>query len=200
MANKFFNKRSAVVIDGLPKLPTPDSIEYGEIAINYADGVETISIKNSANEIVEFKSKEYFERIIENNEEIIAASLVHIDERIDEIEDNMAENEAFILLDEKVTNVQEQVTDVLEEIEENEKVTAMSISHLNDEINGLKTEQERLSADAEENKRSIKKLLALKPDMLLFGHGNPIVGQASTQLTAFAQRLGISDSLTPAYQ
>ena len=160
MANKFFNKRSAVVIDGLPKLPTPDSIEYGEIAINYADGVETISIKNSANEIVEFKSKKYFERIIENNEEIIAASLVHIDERIDEIEDNMAENEAFILLDEKVTNVQEQVTgvqeqvtDVLEEIEENEKVTAMSISYLNDEINALKTEQERLSADVEENEK-----------------------------------------------
>jgi glyoxylase-like metal-dependent hydrolase (beta-lactamase superfamily II) len=56
-----------------------------------------------------------------------------------------------------------------------------------------------LTVDAEENKRSIKKLLALKPDSLLFGHGSPIVGQASTELTTFARRLGLSDTLTPAY-
>lgn len=57
-----------------------------------------------------------------------------------------------------------------------------------------------LTVDAEENKRSIKKLIALKPDTLLFGHGNPIVGQASTELTAFARRLGLADTLTPAYE
>ncbi len=48
-----------------------------------------------------------------------------------------------------------------------------------------------LTVDAEENKRSIKKVMALKPDSLLFGHGNPIVGQAGTQLDAFARRIGV---------
>ncbi len=48
-----------------------------------------------------------------------------------------------------------------------------------------------LTVDAEENKRSIKKLVALKPDSLLFGHGNPIVGQAGVPLEAFARRIGV---------
>ena len=65
MPQKFFNKRSSVITeDGNPKLPSSDALDYGEIAINYADGVETISIKNSANEIVEFKSKEYIDSVI----------------------------------------------------------------------------------------------------------------------------------------
>lgn len=37
---------------GSPKLPTAEQIEYGEIAINYATGKETISLKNSDNEVV----------------------------------------------------------------------------------------------------------------------------------------------------
>ena len=39
-----------------PKLPTPDVIEYGELAVNYAQGYETISLKNSNNEIVTISS------------------------------------------------------------------------------------------------------------------------------------------------
>lgn len=47
------NKRSnAVNGDGTPKIPTSEQLQYGEIAINYADGVETLSIKNSNNNIV----------------------------------------------------------------------------------------------------------------------------------------------------
>jgi len=57
-----------------------------------------------------------------------------------------------------------------------------------------------LTVDAEENKRSIKKLLPLKPDSLFFGHGNPIVGQAAPVLEAFARRIGLMDALTPAYE
>lgn len=48
-------KRSSTVEEnGLPKLPNADTMEYGELAINYAEGKETISFKNSANEIVCF--------------------------------------------------------------------------------------------------------------------------------------------------
>lgn len=47
------NKRSnAVNIDGIPKIPSSAQLQYGEIAINYAAGVETLSIKNSNDNIV----------------------------------------------------------------------------------------------------------------------------------------------------
>lgn len=83
MANKIIHARSSAVLEnGNPKLPAADRIEYGELAINFADGVETISIKNKSNEIVEFKSKEYFEQIILDNEEVTAAALTDLDERV----------------------------------------------------------------------------------------------------------------------
>lgn len=47
------NKRSSAVNDnGTPKIPTSEQLQYGEIAINYAAGVETLSIKNSNDNIV----------------------------------------------------------------------------------------------------------------------------------------------------
>lgn len=48
-----------------------------------------------------------------------------------------------------------------------------------------------LTVDAEENKRSVKKLLSHQPDSLLFGHGQPIIGGAMTYLEAFAQPRGL---------
>ena len=51
--NKLINIHSAELNtdgDG-PKLPTKDQIEYGEIAVNYLDSNETISIRNSNDEI-----------------------------------------------------------------------------------------------------------------------------------------------------
>ena len=44
--------KSNVVNNGVPKLPTSDAIYYGEIAINYGASGETLSIKNSNDEIV----------------------------------------------------------------------------------------------------------------------------------------------------
>ena len=37
-----------------PKLPSADNIRYGEIAINYHKGTETVSLRNDADEIVTF--------------------------------------------------------------------------------------------------------------------------------------------------
>lgn len=55
--------------DGVsPKLPTCEQLEYGEIAINYGDGIETIAIRNDNDEIVtfipEYKVKEYIDKRI----------------------------------------------------------------------------------------------------------------------------------------
>ena len=53
MSKKVLNKRSNVVLgDGNPKIPTAEQMEYGEIAINYASGVETLSTKNADDEVV----------------------------------------------------------------------------------------------------------------------------------------------------
>ncbi len=46
--------KSNVIQSGRPKLPDPSKLKYGEIAVNYADGVETISLKNSNNQIKTF--------------------------------------------------------------------------------------------------------------------------------------------------
>ena len=46
------NIRSAVVVDGQPKLPTSSQLSEGEIAVNHAKGYETLSFKNNSNEIV----------------------------------------------------------------------------------------------------------------------------------------------------
>jgi len=53
--------------DGLsPKLPTCEQLEYGELAINYGDGVETLAIRNEKDEIIKFipehKVKEYIDK------------------------------------------------------------------------------------------------------------------------------------------
>ena len=46
--------KSNVIQSGRPKLPDPSKLNYGEIAVNYADGFETISLKNSNNQIKTF--------------------------------------------------------------------------------------------------------------------------------------------------
>ena len=52
--------KSNVVTEGKPKLPAADALMLGEIAVNYAKGVETISLKNTNNEIVTFSSDDYY--------------------------------------------------------------------------------------------------------------------------------------------
>ena len=67
-----------------PKLPTCDQLEYGEIAINYGDGIETIAIKNENDEIIkfvpEYKMKEY---IVEAMEDVVPKILKLVEEKID---------------------------------------------------------------------------------------------------------------------
>lgn len=52
-----------------PKLPTSDQLQYGEIAINYGDGIETIAIRNENDEIIKFipekKVHEYIDKKID---------------------------------------------------------------------------------------------------------------------------------------
>ena len=46
------NIRSKELVDGKPKLPTSSQLDYGEIAVNYKEGYETLSLKNDKGNIV----------------------------------------------------------------------------------------------------------------------------------------------------
>ena len=74
----FSHKKSSVIENGLPKLPTAAQLELGELAINFADGYETLSIKNSNNEIVTFTNDQYWK----DKEQVIASALNDLNSRI----------------------------------------------------------------------------------------------------------------------
>lgn len=82
MSQKVLNKRSSALVNGEAKLPTSQQLDYGEIAINFASGHETLSIKNSSDEIATFSSDQYFKDIIEENEYITSMALNDINNRL----------------------------------------------------------------------------------------------------------------------
>lgn len=59
-------------------IPTTEQLDYGEIAINYSADNERLFIKNANNEIVPF----YSGKVIEENEQVTAAALTDIDQRL----------------------------------------------------------------------------------------------------------------------
>jgi len=82
MSQKVLNKRSSVVTNGNPKLPTSEQIEYGEIAINFAEGYETLSIKNNEDDIVTFSSDNYWGNVLEENEYVTSMALNDINSKL----------------------------------------------------------------------------------------------------------------------
>ena len=57
-------------ITGTPQNPNADDIVYGELAVNYKKGYETISTRNDNDEIVEFASKSYVDTKTANTKEV----------------------------------------------------------------------------------------------------------------------------------
>ena len=53
---KVLFKRSDDIENNSPKLPLSSDLQYGEIALNYADEHETLSLKNNNDEIVTFSA------------------------------------------------------------------------------------------------------------------------------------------------
>ena len=91
--------KSNVVIEGKPKLPTAEVLVEGELAVNYAEGYETISLRNSSSDITTFSSDDYYTKkklgsgftgdnsantvtsVIEENEEVVAYALNDLNSR-----------------------------------------------------------------------------------------------------------------------
>ena len=97
--NHLQHVKSSVVENGLPKLPAPNVLVEGELAVNYATDKETISLKNSSGIVVTFSSDNYYSekklgsgftgensavtvtQAIKDNERVVAAALTDLDER-----------------------------------------------------------------------------------------------------------------------
>ena len=155
MAKNFehiIHKNSSALVDNNPKLPTSGQLEYGEIAINYAKDKETISLKNSNNEIVTFTSDKKldnyvtvsgFEEAIENLEtqfsnfytkqEIDDDSLV-VASALNDLEEKKLDKLDF---NEMLEGLETQLSDFYtkEEIDNNHLVISSSLNDLNTRLN-----------------------------------------------------------------
>lgn len=76
--------KSNQLVEGKPKLPTKDDIDYGELAINYADGNEKLSIKSSTDAIRTFSTDEQNNAKFETKERV-----AEIDEVVSKTFDTM---------------------------------------------------------------------------------------------------------------
>ena len=107
-----------------PKLPTKDNLIDGEIAVNYLKGHETLSIKNSEDEIVGFVNEnEFFQA-----QEIISSALGQ--EKNDRIE-------SISKIEEKLDNLNDISKENAKNIEDNELIISAALNDLNDRINDI---------------------------------------------------------------
>ena len=89
-------------LNGKPQLPSASALVEGEIAVNYAEDVETLSIKNESGDIVTFSSDNYYTEqklgsaftennvtvteVIEENELVTSTALNDLESRINEVD------------------------------------------------------------------------------------------------------------------
>ena len=64
-------KSNVVNPNGTPKLPTSEQIELGEIAVNYADGHETLAIKNSNGDVVSFSNDQILMDYVDSKDDVM---------------------------------------------------------------------------------------------------------------------------------
>ena len=147
MANKIIHKHSSVITDGKAKIPNSLQLEYGELAVNYAAGVETITLKNTNNEIVEFKTSNYLENLIQDNKNLIDAEKTAREQDIQEVYDIIKDDEevtasALTNLDVRLQGVENKdmsmyVTD--DDIAELEESISNDINGIQSQIDSLDT-------------------------------------------------------------
>ena len=70
MKHLIHTNSNTITNENTAKLPSASRLMYGELAVNYADGYETLAIKNDANEIVTFPSKTTVMTMISDSEYI----------------------------------------------------------------------------------------------------------------------------------
>ena len=112
--------KSSIIENGGPKLPEPNDLVEGEIAINYASGYETLSVKNSSGNIATFTS----DTTRDAQMETISYALNDLNERIN--------NETSVIseLSGSVSAMTEQISETNETLDEFQEVAAAAFNQL----------------------------------------------------------------------
>ena len=85
-------KSNVVEASGQPKKPSASDLLYGEIAVNYGKGAESVMIKNSDDEIVSFVNENKFNNEVNSlkeSERVASAALNDLNSRIEISEDDI---------------------------------------------------------------------------------------------------------------
>lgn len=114
-------ENSSPVKLNIAKRPLPSNILSGEVAINFAKGHETISIKNNANEIVGFVNEHDF-----NNAQEIIANAISDEQNIRE--------EAITTLEAKVSETQDLSEELKADMNDLDLIVSSALNDLNERI------------------------------------------------------------------
>lgn len=166
MGSTLLHKRSSVVQGNQPKLPTPSQVDYGEIAINFAAGHETLSIKNNNNVLVPFSSDAQIEAKIDarlsgvtmngtaltvsggvvdlgnvmtdSEERVISASLNDLNDRLNAVTGDVQNTVTSVTLNGSALTVSGGVVDLGNLMDEDDDyVIAQSLNDLNNRVDAV---------------------------------------------------------------
>ena len=85
-------KSNVVEASGQPKKPSASDLLYGEIAVNYGKGAESVMIKNSDDEIVSFVNENKFNNEVDSlkeSERVASAALNDLNSRVETSENDI---------------------------------------------------------------------------------------------------------------
>ena len=140
-------RSNSVGTNGKPKLPSPNQLDYGEIAVNYKEGYETLSLKNDGNKIVSL-SVNSVEDVKVNETSVVANKTANITMNGDTIPVagreydvitypspfNENKNVGKILLDKKLSEalkiLEKNISALVTEVLDNEETSAAAIRKL----------------------------------------------------------------------
>lgn len=128
--------------DVAESLPEPQTLEYGELAVNYAADVERLAIKNSDDSIVTFSSDTINNAYREKTELIVASALNDLEDRKAEKSNVYTKSEVDSMIEGVSVEVDEAISStsenpvqnkvVYQTIADTELVLVSGINDLND--------------------------------------------------------------------
>lgn len=124
-----------------PKLPTVGTLQKGEIAVNYKNGYETLSIENDQGEVVPFASLEQIMSYVDNSLPDLELSSNYSTSDLENENLQLAEGDSY---EEAFSKLEKAILD-------NEQVVAASLNDLNDkkiEIDDVPTKTSQLTNDS----------------------------------------------------
>ena len=124
-----------------PKLPTAGTLQKGEIAVNYKDGYETLSIENDQGEVVPFASLEQIMSYVDNSLPDLELSSNYSTSDLENEDLQLAEGDSY---EEAFSKLEKAILD-------NEETIAASLNDLNTrkiEIDDIPTKTSQLTNDS----------------------------------------------------